>query len=462
MSTDLARARAASVLDVLGDDFWAWWRTCMGLGLLALLLALVMAASLDAGLQADVAMLVHLLATATFATCMATVAYVATKRLHRWRLFGTLRRLPVAHPAPRWDAVGLLLMATLAWIVLANWAFLSATSTDVDGWTPAPWVVLVLAVTAGSAAFGRWEKSVWSQALATLLLFYVYLRMNSIAQTAVGLTKAQLSGMAATSALLLVWSLLPARARSKGIPSPAPWTWRIAMPLEHPRRAWFRERFDAGLRVLPVWATGGAILMGPFVEGKTSPPEAWLWLTYQVLVVGFTALYWRAPEQHWRWRLSPRFARQRTWLALRLWWTQCRWAIPLGSAAALLTSTWLLRLPAEINSIEACRLAATALPWLIANIALLMALVTLWVGMRRRHVAWDGVLMVVCAGVFVTSRWDGTYLTEHRIDWSGRVELLGAMLAATALLLAVATWVWQRGSLTGMERWSAVGRLRKR
>ncbi len=197
MSGGFMQARAASVLDVLGDDFWAWWRTGVGAGLVALLLALVLGASFDSSAHPDIAGLIKLLTTAALATCMATVAYVAIKRLHRWRQVGALRRLPVAWMAPRWDAVGLLLVVTLTWIVLATWACVSVVTADTDGRATAPWVVAVLVVTACSAAFGRWERSVWSQALATILTFYVYSSMGSVSQAVEGVSTGQLLTMAA-------------------------------------------------------------------------------------------------------------------------------------------------------------------------------------------------------------------------------------------------------------------------
>jgi len=199
MSTDLARARAASVLDVLGDDFWAWWRTAVSAGLVVLLLALMLAASLDGKLAPDTVLLVKLLTTGVLAACMATVAYVSIKRLHRWRQVGALRRLPVGRTAPRWDALGLLLVATLAWMALATSACVGAVTTDFDGGAAAPWAVALLVVTAGSAAFGRWEKSLWTQALAVILTLYFYLGISSVAQTVQGWTQAQTWAMAAAS-----------------------------------------------------------------------------------------------------------------------------------------------------------------------------------------------------------------------------------------------------------------------
>lgn len=454
MSTDLARARAASVLDVLGDDFWAWWRTGVGAGLVALLLALVLGASFDSNAHPDIAGLVKLLTTAALATCMATVAHVAVKRLHRWRQIGSLRRLPVAQTAPRWDAIALLLAASLAWIVLATWACVSVVTADIDGRATAPWVVAVLVVTACSAAFGRWERSVWSQALATILMFYVYSSMGSVAQAVVGLSAAQVLIMAALSMLVLAWSLMPPPARVKGGASAAAWAWLDVAAWEQPLKAWYRARFEGMLRIVPVVALGAAALVAPFVAGQRSGTWFFTWISYQFMVVGFTAASWHAPEQHFRERLSPAFERKRVWLALRLWWGQCKWLIPTCIVFAVLTSPWALRW-SQSTAIDVYQAVLPALPWLVANLALLVAASTLWVGLRRGRRILDLVFLPIWIAMLGAGTWGGRPLWDLEIAWSGRVDALGSMVAGTALLLVLACWVWNRGSLAGMERWGA-------
>lgn len=454
MSGDLVRARAASVLDVLGDDFWAWWRTGVSAGLVVLLLAMALAAVFDTNRSPDLALLIKLLTTATMGAFMATVTYVSVKRLHRWRQLGALRRLPVAESAPRWDASAFLLLATLAWMGLATWACSSVVTSSADENSAGSWVLALLLITAGAAAFGRWERSLWSQGLAMGLTAYISLGMDSVAQMVEDWKLPHQLAILTASALVLTWSLLPNFTLER--PSRATWAWDPRQALA----AWYRSHIEGRLHIIPLLAMGSAVVVAPFVSGLSSERWLWVWLTYQFMVLTFCALSWSAP-QHWRQRLVPKFERQRHWLAIRLWWGQCAWLIPICAVFALLSSPWTLYWP-RVPAREAYLAVGAALPWLVANLAMLMAALTLWIGLRRGREHWDWIFAPVWIATLAVGQWEGRSVLALNIAWSGRIDLLLGMVTVTALLLALATWVWQRGSLAGMERWSLTGRMRDR
>jgi len=203
-------------------------------------------------------------------------------------------------------------------------------------------------------------------------------------------------------------------------------------------------------------------LAKPYIGGQSQPGHAGLWLGWQVMVFLFLAFMWQTPEHHWRMQLSPRSARQRAWLAVKLWGAQCLRVLPLFALLPVVASPWMLAWPWGISDGQAMRNAAVALPWLIANGALTLAAVTLWVGIRRAQLGWDLVPLGVAIGMMLTGLMAAGTERAQRLDWAGRWDVLSGLVLGTTFLLALACWAWSRGSLTGMERWGAIGRHAKR
>jgi len=466
MSGDLVRARSASVADALGDDFWAWWRTAMVAGLLAMLAALLAMGTLAPSdttwyLEALLFTVAWLLGT-----CATVVAYVAALRCQRWGSVHRERRLPVTKVRQRWDAVGYLVMATVVWVALALWSVAAAAYPNRNGVsTASPWIVAVLVAASTAGLVAKAGQSLSSQALSAALMVTIYLGLGPLLREWQNIPGSALSAAAIAAIGLLLWSFWQqpnaSRVKVAGRTWASLWKDRAAAP-RSAWSAWAAHYSSAFFTMAPMVAMSSTHLAKIYIEGQSQPSPIMLWLGYQLSVFFILAFMWQTPEHHWRVRLSPLAARQRSRLALRLWSAQCMRALPLLAVPPLLTSPWMLSWPYAVSETQAMLHAVRALPWLIANGALLLAAVTLWVGVRRAQLRWDWLLL---AGWPVVM-WRGmeTIGAEeaHRLSWAGRWDVLAGLVAATAVLLALGCWAWSRGSLTGMERWGATGRYAQR
>lgn len=216
--------------------------------------------------------------------------------------------------------------------------------------------------------------------------------------------------------------------------------------------AWQRANRDRLFRLLILPVLGAPVVMAVFVPVPGLNGDIWRWCGWQIMVLGFTAAWWHVSPHHWRSRMTPRFAHQRAKLALTLWWRECQWLMPVFVVFALVSSQWAWDPATTASSTDRLLSIMQALPWFLANLGLLMAGAVLWVGLRRGHRALDLLLLplwAICQ--WMTYRSLGE--PQIHVNWSGRFDILAAMLLATVLVLAVASWVWRRGSLAGIEHW---------
>jgi hypothetical protein len=452
MKADRARASAASVFDALGSDFWAWWRTTMGAGLLALLLAIVavgFGSPTEGSFGSD---LVLMLGALGLSACMGVVGFLAAQRHHRWAHLRGERRLPGIGAAPHLDAIGYLALATLLWVGLAIWAIAAAVHPIGHTLsTAAPWIAVALVGTAVASASVKLVSNGERQALAALAYLVLYLSMGPVLNAILDMHWGVLVAVAVLGGGLLHWSYMPSAAHGS---ARKPWlpTWPSGV-LKVPA-SWMDHWGKSFLATSPLLLLTSTQFASAFIEGQSRPAQQFLLLGYCFLVVTMLAFTWQAPEQHVRLRLSPSFARQRPVLALRLWRSLCLRTLPLLVLPPLVTSVWMSPWAHDMPALEAMLKTALALPWLIANGALLMAAVTLWVGVRRHRLGWDLVPLaayIVCtvAGLSLIGARDA-----HLAQWGARWDMLATLVMLTMALLALACWAWSRGSLTGMERWS--------
>lgn len=453
MKADRARASASSVLDALGSDFWSWWRFTIGFSLLTMLIALGLSALLSLTGSVWLGDIVVMVVAVCFCAATATVGYLGALRFHRWDRVGLERRLPAANAGWRWDAVGLLVAGTVACAALAIWALAGALHTH-GGELPAAakWTVAVLAITAGASAIAKAGRSLLTRSLVGLLAIAYYLYLNQLMIALQSLNALEVLGLALAGGGLLIWSF----ARAAGTPrQPAKQgAWGAARLHQLPTAlsSWLDSFGDNLLGTAPVVIMSSALIAAPFIEGRKWPLGSWLF--HSSLVILIVAMWWSTPERHWRWRLSPRFARQRHLLALRMWRTQCLRLLPLIAVTPFFASSLQLVRPTGTDASEALVHTALVLPWIVAQGALLLAAATLWVGLRRHRFGWD-------AAVFATLVVLGTQSLSFvgspdpiRLNWSGNWGVLAALVLSTAATLALASWAWSRGSLTGMEKWN--------
>ncbi len=466
MNSELVRARAASVLDALGDDFWAWWRTALVAGLLAMLAALLAMGTVAPSDTTWYFEALLFIGAYVLGTCATVVAYVAALRCRRWGLVHRERRLPVTQIRQRWDAVGTLVMGTLVWVALALWAVAAAAYPNRDGLsTASPWIVAVFVAASTAGLVAKAGQRLSSQALSAALMVAIYLAIGPILREWQNIPGSALTTAAIAAIGLLVWSFWPqphpSRVKEAGRSWAGAWKARTAST-RSAWSAWAAHHSGTFFTMAPMTAMSSVHLAKVYIEGQSQPAIGMLWLGYQLSVFFILAFMWQTPEHHWRVRLSPLASRQRSRLALRLWGAQCLRVLPLLALPPLLTSPWMLTWPYGVTETQAMLHAVRALPWLIANGALLLAAVTLWVGIRRAQLGWE---LLPFAGWLVVM-WKGMEAigTEEaaRLAWAGRWDVLAGLVLATALLLALACWAWSRGSLTGMERWSFAGRYGKR
>jgi hypothetical protein len=457
MNADRARASAASVLDAMGDDFWAWWRTTVG-GALLLMLGILVLAALNIPMTTTLVHAVMLTSTLLLGYGVLVVTYLASKRASRWQQVQAERRLPSRRATPRQEPLGLLIAGTLAWVSLATGIAEVVLSEQQDFWTSAaPWMTALLVMGAAGAVLGRWDRG-WVGRLGALIVFFVYLgSQDFVGNTVKALSTLQLLGIGSAALMLLVWSFRrPAGPRAQ--PHRVEWpTWQAWAHYEPLLLAWYRERFKGPLGMLFALFLGVGLLMKPFLPGKYSTGTDLVFiLVSQAIMLWVAVAAWQVPEQHWRYRLQPRIARQRRSLAPKLWWAQFRWMAPLGMALAMLNGLTHHAWPEEMDVLSITHNIIQGLPWLVANLALLASIATLWVGLRRANRELDLLLGLVALGAFPLWIWIGPTILASP-NWSGRADVLVGMLVSTALALTLATWVWQRGSLAGMERWSIAG-----
>lgn len=466
MNRDLVRARAASVLDALGDDFWAWWRTAMVAGLLAMLAGLLAMGTLAPSDSAWYLEMLFFVAVMLLGACATVVAHLAALRGRRWSSVHRERRLPVAQTRQRWDAVGTLVTGTLGWVALALWAVAAAVYANRDALAAAlPWIATVLVIAGTAGAAGKAGETLLTQTLSVGLMLLIYVGLGPAMRLLQNID-AWTSMAAAIAAFgLVVWSFWrtpniprPASARSSG--PHALWA-RIATPWSA-WSAWGAQRSGAFFALAPLTLMSSVHLAKPYIDGQSQPGHAGLWLGYQLIVLAVVAFTWQVPAHHWRLQLSPRAARQRAWLAVRLWSAQCLLVLPLLALAPLVASPWMLAWPYGMSDAQVMLNTVSALPWLIANGALTLAAATLWVGIRRHRLAWDCIPFAGSLYALMTSFSFIGNNPKPRLDWAGRWDVLAVLLVTTAALLALASWAWSRGSLTGMERWSLTGRYPKR
>lgn len=452
MKADRARAGAASVLDALGADFWAWWRATVGGGLLVLLLGLGLMVTADPAERHWGFGLGVILMACALATGLGGVAIKASQRHASWQRMQAQRRLPCSVGASRWDAVGYTLLGAWAWSAAVLMMAAVGAQLHEATWANArAWLSGLLAVTAIAAAIGRPIDNWPAKLLLGLLSLQVFFG-RPLVMTAANSSQGQLLALGAVAAGLLVWTF---RRQAAG---PVRRTWQLP-PLGSlagdsgaKLGAWLRANSDRLLRGLIFPVLGAPVLVAVFVPLSGWHESIWRWWSWQIMVLGFTAAYWHVPPQHWRLRVTPRFARQRVSLAITLWWRECRWLMPVFVACAFVTSQWEWRAAETVNTGDRLLSIAQALPWFLANLGLLMAGAVLWVGLRRGRRALDLLfvpLWATCLWMAYGSLGD----QQTRVNWSGRFDILAAMLLATLLVLALASWVWRRGSLAGIERW---------
>jgi len=319
-------------------------------------------------------------------------------------------------------------------------------------------LVALLAMTAAGAAIGRWDRG-WVSRLGALVVFLLYLSSSGFVADAVrAMGTGQFLGIGVAALLLLVWSFRRP-TELHGRPTAMGWlSWRGLAHHEPVLRAWYSERLGGAMRLIVPMVFFAGALISPFVPGQGHRTSFLsLYLVLQVIVLWIAVHAWQAQEQHWRYRLLPTLARRRPGLALKLWWAQCRWVVPCGAALALVSGLPHHNWPEGMDSLARYQNILRGLPWLMANLAMLVAIATLWVGVRRSQRLWDWLFVPLGIGAPFAWDWINGGGGDRILDWSGRIDVLTAMVVSTLLVLTLATWVWQRGSLSGMERWSAAG-----
>lgn len=458
MKADRARASAASVFDALGSDFWSWWRWTVGGALLVLPAALALQALNLSGLERATLSLIMLTSTLVLGFGIAVVTYLVSQRASGWQRVLSERRLPSHLYKSGTGPLGWVLTGTFLWVAVPIATVELSLAGGPNPWgSVVPWLVALLVMTAAGAAIGRWDRG-WVSRLGALVVFLLYVSSSGFVADAVrAMGTGQFLGIGVAALLLLVWSFRRP-TELQGRPTPMGWlNWRGLAHHEPVLRAWYRERLEGGMRLLVVMFFLPPLLIGPFMPNQALKGHVvGLFLAAQVLVLLLAVVAWHVPEQHCRYRLLPSFARQRYGLALKLWWAQFRWVAPFSLVFALLSAPSNALWADGADAREAYGNTIQAFPWLMANLALLTAGATLWVGLRRAARRWDWLLGLVALAAPPAWVWVDP-MGKGLLNLSGRLDLLAGTLAITLLLLAVATWVWQRGSLAGMERWSAAG-----
>jgi hypothetical protein len=462
MNANRARASAASALDVLGSDFWVWWRFAMGLAFFVMLLsygllALYTPSEWDFALEGTQFGL-----SALLVIYVAAMGFWATQRRHRWDQLAFERRLPAQDDGHRWGSVGLLVTGTLFWMALVLFALAAATATDRCAWdTAAPWAVTALVVTGCASAYAKAGKNVLSQSLAGLFMVAYFASVDHLFMLfASGVDPAMLSGLAVGGAGLLAWSLAKRpKSKHKATTRRRDWSFQ-ASPLAASVSSSFAFWSGGVLTIAPSIFAYTLFIVGPFMGSPVGRLGIEGWLGFQLIALSTIIMGWQTPETGWRFRLSPNFARQRWLLALKLWGMQCLRVLPVLVLCTLIAAPAKSALFRDVNSAEVLVLAALAQPWVIANGALLVAAATLWVGLRRHRLIWDAAPLFF-AFVLLYWGWGGWRDGEH-IDWTERWDILGMFALGAIVTLAAASWVWSRGSLSGMERWSLFGLKKER
>jgi hypothetical protein len=452
MNAARARAGAASVLDALGADFWAWWRATVGGGLLVLLLGLGLMATADPAERHWGFSFGVILMACAVAIGLGGVAIKASQRHARWQRMQAQRRLPCTLGAARWDAVGYTLLGAWAWCAGALMVAAIGAQLNEATWANAwAWLFNLLAVTSIAAAIGRPIDNWPAKLLLGLLSLQVFFG-RPLVMTATNSSPGQLLALGAVAAGLLVWTFRRQAVGPVRRTLQLPPLGSLAGDSSAKLGAWLRANRDRLLRGLILPVLGAPILVAVFVPLPSLHAGIWQWWGWQIMVLGFTAAYWHVPPHHWRLRVTPRFARQRASLALTLCWRECQWLVPVFVVSALVSSQWAWDAAKTASSTDRLLSIAHALPWFLANLGLLMAGAVLWVGLRRGHRALD----LLFVPLWAACQWMD-YLSlgepQTRVNWSGRFDILAAMLLATLLVLALASWVWRRGSLAGIDRW---------